>query len=260
MATLAINLGAKAITSIAGVFLGQHTARLKDATDENHAAVQTVAAYDQDLQEIVAAWNSGQITDAQAVSALSTVDGELKQFLMSQVGKPGTHWRENSQKCDKGCTVGCCIYWSYYRPGLAGVSSIISGHPLASGEYGYGYSKSPISGGYAQVTIAPMHFMHKYANFDRPQYTIKVRLPKTSPPLSAAINSGNPVSVLSQGANNFVRSAESGIESIIGVHPNSSGSSSSPVRSASSNTISIPTKWILFALLTAGVLLLISRK
>jgi hypothetical protein len=101
--------------------LSQHTARVADATNENEAANQIVPAFDADLAAIVAAYNSGRYAASACAQALQTVDAQTKAYLQKQVGKPGTAWSGvpsdncsgnaiGAVKCDKTCTVGCCIY------------------------------------------------------------------------------------------------------------------------------------------------------
>src|SRR5277367_4095336 len=71
--------------------LAQHTARLKDATNENEALDQVIPAFDADLAAIANAFNTGT-SASDCVSALQLVDTNIYTYLRSLVGKAGTAW------------------------------------------------------------------------------------------------------------------------------------------------------------------------
>ena len=114
MATAIINVAA----SLTGGLLAAHTQRLHDAQNENSAGNQAVQAFDADLQQVVDAYNSGQVSQADGLAALAQIDQQIYSFLRSQVGKPGTAWRDGYTNCDKTCTVGCCIYNTSIHPSI----------------------------------------------------------------------------------------------------------------------------------------------
>jgi hypothetical protein len=122
--------------------LAQHTARVQDATNENEAAENIIPAYDADLQEINAAWNSGSITKAEAIQALEKVDSQVYAYLKAQVGKTGTAWsgpapqftlaqlmvlKTGTVACGKSCTVGCCLYYNDLHTGILYCISCLNG-------------------------------------------------------------------------------------------------------------------------------------
>jgi hypothetical protein len=112
MATLAISLGADAAKIGLGQLLG-HSVRLKDATNENSAATSAIPAFTQDVQEVVAAFNKGTLDAAEATSFLQQQQQAVYTFLKKQVGPAGTAWKEGGGSCDKTCTVGCCLYYTF---------------------------------------------------------------------------------------------------------------------------------------------------
>jgi hypothetical protein len=114
----AVNAAVQLASSFLGGLFAAHTARLHDAQNENDAAEQALVAFDADLQQIADAYNNGQLSQADALSALSAVDQQTYQFLRAQVGKVGTAWRDDYPHCDKSCTVGCCIYNQDLHPSI----------------------------------------------------------------------------------------------------------------------------------------------
>lgn len=99
--------------------LAQHTARVKGATNENSAVNQLTPQLDADVAEIASAYNSGQADQLTCIAAIHAVDKRCMEYLQSHVGPkfPGTAW-SGSGTCDKGCTVGCCVYYNNIRRGL----------------------------------------------------------------------------------------------------------------------------------------------
>jgi hypothetical protein len=130
------------VSAVAGALLAQHTARLQHATSENAAVAKVVPSWIADLQGIAQAVTSRQISRAQAMQYVAQVDQQVKSYLQSHVGPSGTAWNgaptgcpgtdvahsscldggnlngscSGPHNCDKQCTVGCCIYYSYIEP------------------------------------------------------------------------------------------------------------------------------------------------
>ena len=170
----ALKLGISALT--------QHTARVAGATNENAALAQIAPAIEQDLQEIAAAVNSGQISASDAISAISQVDQQTQEYLQKQLGKPGTAWNaqyngpvlnvtSNPQvnmgqgvACNKSCTVGCCIYFNSWKPAFIAMSTLLQGTQ---------------SGGRFSVTVLAMQ-SNKYGFPGFPAYTISVQIPSAA--------------------------------------------------------------------------------
>lgn len=255
MATLAISLAAKAASPIASIFLGQHSARLKNATSENQMADEGIPAFDQDLQEIVQAWNSGQYDAPTIVSLLQSLDSKMRSYFNSMAGKPGVAWtnytQEPSQICNKSCTVGCCFYWYNVHIVTSGIIAIISGQAIPRGGFGQNVAKSPVQNGYAQVTVGQV-YPSKYSSFTRPAYQLPVRLPNAPAP------GGSPVSVL--------QSIESGLG--IGSSPSTASGSAgiapvvAAVAASKSPTVSggSSVKWLALAALVLFALILFRSK
>lgn len=154
-ASIATNLGSSlgkaipiigaAVGAIADVLLAQHAARIKGATNENMAADQVVPSYDVALVGIANAYNARQIDQNKAVASLKQLDSITFDKLRSLVGPPGTAWKlKNGQSgpatawenidthtnttCDRGCTVGCCIYYTALSFGVETVIAAILGN------------------------------------------------------------------------------------------------------------------------------------
>ena len=132
------------LTGIAGGLLKNHTLRLNDAKDENEAVANLVPAVNQDIQEVAAATQSGNLSFDQGMTYLESVYSKALSYLKSQVGKPGTAWTD-SAPCGKTCTVGCCIWFAYLKPRLeksiailqSGKQGSVRGAAIPSNKYGF---------------------------------------------------------------------------------------------------------------------------
>jgi hypothetical protein len=101
--------------------IAAHEQRLKDAKNENEAAANCVSSFYSIIQQIMSAYNSGQIAASDAISQLQNLDQATYSGLRSKVGTPGTAWNSSSPGvCNKSCTVGCCLYNTYLHPQLFG--------------------------------------------------------------------------------------------------------------------------------------------
>ena len=167
MATLAIAAGAAIITGIVTSLLQAHAARLRGATNENQAADHYVPVVDSFISSIVNAYNSRQATAAQCASGLQQFDQQLYQSMRGLVGAPGTAWNDTNGmagKCDKTCTVSCCLYFSDLGPALNNISYVL-GFP--TGKWGSGDPR--ISG---RTVTVPKVFPSKYSNYTRALYSV----------------------------------------------------------------------------------------
>lgn len=208
MATAAIPLALKAGTAIVSALLAQHTLRLHDAADENQALDALIPAFDADIQEIVAAYNSGTPAD-QCIAALMAVDTNAYNYLRAQVGKPGTSWGGPSSAsigpqlnptysaaCDKTCTAGCCVYLNDLRPA-------IFGRTVPSSSYAPFQTRAGIVGGLIEAisngggavhvipVIAPPNTA--YGNYSRPTYDLTIVQPPLGSVASSILVSGSGV-------------------------------------------------------------------
>jgi hypothetical protein len=114
------NIGGAVAAGVSGLItsLTQHSARLAAAKAENSAIPPAVQAFDADLKAIAGAYSAGQLTPAQAASALAALDQNIYGNLHGLVGKPGTAWNVPAQTmtsdvgatCNTSCTVSCCVY------------------------------------------------------------------------------------------------------------------------------------------------------
>lgn len=162
-----------------------HSARVKAAKSENAGIPQVVAAFDSDVAAIVSAYNNGQASAADCITACQTVDANIQAALKSNVGASGTSWNTASGlagKCDKSCTAGCCVYYGALGPVLSLMQVALGG---AGGSWGRSDHRLTLTatGGTIQV---PEVFKSKYGGEDRPGYTITL----SRPPALGAVQSG----------------------------------------------------------------------
>jgi hypothetical protein len=157
-ATGAETFGIGAVVGIALSLLAQHTARVKGATNENGAAAQIVQPFDSDIQEIVAAFNAGQVSASDALTAFAKVDAQVLAYLQAHVGAAGTQWNAAPKACDRSCTVGCCLYYFDLHPAILKLVQAIQS-------------------GTAQTVKVPQIFASKYGLAARPSYLLNVSPP-----------------------------------------------------------------------------------
>jgi hypothetical protein len=153
--------------AIATALLAAHKARLQGATNENQAVDQYVPVFDSFVKQTTQAYHSKQITAAQAAQICQQFDHYIYQTFRSFVGKPGTQWNDSvgmAGKCDKQCTVGCCIYFGICGPTLNNMSYVL-GFP--TGKWGAGDPR--ISG---RVVTVPKMYPSKYSKYTRELYTV----------------------------------------------------------------------------------------
>ena len=176
--------------------LTQHSARLKGATAENTAADEVVPAFDADIQATNAAYLAGEITIAQAESALVAILANCFNSLQALVGKPGTAWSGSASSasagqvpCNKACTVSCCIYWNdlfcaiygcaQFGSGKGGALSALQGQSTASSAIGGGWLAGGSYFSYVPEVYPPDD--SAYGNFSRAAYILDWAPPATTP-------------------------------------------------------------------------------
>jgi hypothetical protein len=152
---------------IATALLKAHNARLQGAKNENAAVDQYIPVFDSFVKAIVQAYNSKQCTASEAAMACQQFDQQLYQKFRSFVGQPGTAWNDSTGmagKCDKSCTVGCCVYFGDLGPVLNNISFVL-GFPTSK----WGRGDPRISG---RTITVPKVYPSKYSSFSRELYTI----------------------------------------------------------------------------------------
>ena len=166
-----------------------HSVRLKDATNENSAATQAIPAFTKDVQETVAALNAGSIDASEAISHIQQQQQAIYTYLRKQVGPPGTAWLEGAAPwtCDKTCTVGCCLYYSFVN--------VVAGRLVALLQ----------AGKYPASFNLPTTYKSKYGYPGSQQMTLTVNPPKVSPVVSLL------------GGSNSVPASISGLEKSVGL-------------------------------------------
>jgi hypothetical protein len=160
-----------AIQAIGAQLLAQHQARLKGATNENNAALTIVPAFDDFVSRLVAAYKSGQLSASQTAGYLQSFDQSMYQQLRSLVGPPGTAWSDANGmagKCDKTCTVSCCLYYSDLGPPLSLMRCILGDQ---SGQWGASDPRINLN---ARTVQVPRVYPGKYSNYSRAGYTVQL--------------------------------------------------------------------------------------
>ena len=196
-ASAAISLGGTAL-KVGLAALLQHSARLKNATNENAAIAPTVDAFDADLQAIVSAYNGGLADAPTCIQALQQLDLNLyNQMRSGTVGAgggvlPGTAWDDGvglSGQCNKSCTAGCCVYFNNYAYVLTLAQYAMGG---SGGRWGAHWR--PNDGHYhptpngATIDVSQV-YASKYGGINRPGYTITVQAPAVGPSVAAGLAS-----------------------------------------------------------------------
>jgi hypothetical protein len=118
--------------------LAAHDKRVQIAKKENAAVVQAVQAFDADMKTVFNALNSGNITEAQAIQYLQTMETAYWSFIKpyqqaQQIAcgtpTPGTGCKTGQVKCDKkACTAGCCVGCDDINGSIANAIYVIQNH------------------------------------------------------------------------------------------------------------------------------------
>lgn len=162
--------GVGIVAGIAESLLAAHKARLQGATNENNAALQIVPVYDSFVKQLVAAYNAGKITKATTAQTFAKFDAALYQRLRSLVGPAGTAWSDSAGmagKCDKTCTVSCCLYFSDLGPPLSLARWVLGDH---GGRWKSGDPR--LSG---RTVTVPKVYPGKYSSFSRELYKFTLK-------------------------------------------------------------------------------------
>lgn len=136
------------IGALAGLIKGlwaDHAARVAGAKTENAAVQSALQSFDASLQAIFQAANSGQVTGAQAAGACQTLLQSFWQGCQPFTTGPGRADASKSgsncgtvnasapctgmvsgHKCDKSCTVTCCVGCQDLTPTIAQAVSVLS--------------------------------------------------------------------------------------------------------------------------------------
>lgn len=159
-----------AVAAVAAALLAAHEKRLTDAKNENAAVDQWIPVFDSFVTSVANAYNSKQINAQYAAQICQQFDQTLYQRFRSFVGQPGTAWNDTTGmagKCDKTCTVGCCVYFGDLGPVLNNISYVL-GYP--TGKWGKGDPR--ISG---RTITCPKVFPSKYSSYTRDQYSVTLK-------------------------------------------------------------------------------------
>ena len=130
--------GIAAVGAVAALLWSRHEARIKAAKSENAAMNIAVPGWQQSLLGIVSQYNSGQLTDIGTVGELK----QLRQLIFNRLQQynhtRGVNWSGGgtqpglwgstkyfSVKCDKHCTIGCCLYNNVMGPAISNTIALI---------------------------------------------------------------------------------------------------------------------------------------
>lgn len=168
--------------------LSQHTARVSGATNENQAADQIIPAFDADLAACADAYNSGQYSATEIITALQAIDAQVYKYLKAQVGKPGTAW-DGSGKCGKTCTVGCCLYYNDLHSAIFGPAGPpYNGNLYASnGANGFIPTLQKGSGAVIVPKVYPPSDT-TYGDYSRAGYTIVLTQPAAKTNIATSVS------------------------------------------------------------------------
>jgi hypothetical protein len=156
-----------AIAAVAAALLAAHEKRLTDAKNENAAVDQWIPVFDSFVVSVVNAYNNKTIDAYHAAMICQQFDQTLYDRFRSFVGQPGTSWSDSegmAGKCDKNCTVGCCVYYGDLGPVLNNISYVL-GYP--TGKWGQGDPR--ING---RTITCPKVYPSKYSSYSRALYTV----------------------------------------------------------------------------------------
>jgi hypothetical protein len=159
-----------AAVAIGAALLAAHKARLQGATNENQAVDQYVPVFDSFVKQVTDAYNAKQIPASQCAQLCQQFDQAIYQAFRGFVGHPGTAWSDTNGmagKCDKTCTVGCCVYFGDLGPVLNNISYVL-GFPTSK----WGKGDPRISG---RTVTVPKVYPSKYSAYTRPLYTITLK-------------------------------------------------------------------------------------
>ena len=181
--------------------LTQHTARLKNATDENASLDAVIPAFDADIAAISDAFSTGQADLATCISACYAVDTNIFNYLYSLATskKPGVSWNGPTTQslgsgnrpvytivCNKACTASCCVYLNDLRPAIFGRGGLGTSYQPWQTSSGVVLGLIEImqkGGGVLKVITVFPPPNKAYGSYSRPGYNITV----SHPPVQSAI-------------------------------------------------------------------------
>ena len=180
--TAGITFGVGAVVALAAVLWAKHEARIKGAKTENAATNLIVPGWIETIQGIISAYNNGTINDVQTVAELKS----LKQLVWDSWQRynhtPGVDWAGggtqpglSSQqkfwtvKCDKHCTIGCCLFNNIIGPATNNAIALVSHQPMFN--VGGKAGQSPWSG---QFTVPVMSPSPQYGFKGAPSFVLSV--------------------------------------------------------------------------------------
>ena len=125
---------------IATILWKKHEARIKGAQTENAGWNNITAAFVDTIQGIFNAYNQKQLSGDQAATELLAMRDLIKQSGLQFNHMPGVNWSgggftgDSTQKyytvkCDKHCTVGCCVYNGVIAPAINNAVALMQGKP-----------------------------------------------------------------------------------------------------------------------------------
>lgn len=170
----AIPIAGAVIGAIIGVFAQQSAKRAAEARDENSAVAAAVPQWDQWIQQIVQAYNAGQITDADCETGFQAAMNAYWQICQPHVqpGRDGcfpngVFWTEaqaaqNKAGCSGNIGAACCVAYADFWPSIDNMRTAVrlnwnSGKPTP-----------------AQILQV---FPSKYGGIARPAYTVTFARP-----------------------------------------------------------------------------------
>jgi hypothetical protein len=157
-----IGAGVGAVVGIIAALWSAHDARVKGAKEENQIVGDAVSTWDQGMQAIFSAANSGQITGAQAAQLCSQLLASYWTAVEQAKGLPGVAddsgygtncgsytsgqttpcTPSGAPKCNKSCTVGCCVGCNDLYPSTLDAIAVLSSPTGGSFETCTVYSSS----------------------------------------------------------------------------------------------------------------------
>jgi hypothetical protein len=139
--------GIGAVAGLAIILWQKHEVRMKDATNENAAWNTIYPDWISSYQQIIDAYNAGQLDNVTAAAELDSLRALVYQDAVKFQGMPGIDWLggnlnggapiglSNSQKiwqvtCNAQCTIGCCLFNGVVGPNTERGKAMLLGQPV----------------------------------------------------------------------------------------------------------------------------------
>jgi len=175
-----VTFGIGALVGLAAVLWGKHEARIKGAKSENQGWNVIVAGFQESLRGIIGALNAGQIDSLTAVNELKDLKLRIWNSAQQFNRQPGVDFAGGKSqpglgdiqqtwtiKCDKHCTIGCCLFNNWLGPGINNVIAMIQGRPY------WDFGKSSMITGNT-ITIGGLTNTTKYGRLPIPDLTLTI--------------------------------------------------------------------------------------